>query len=308
MAPEESLASANAKATKIDTNVVLNRLAIAMAKREALISSWENSSSRKPPKTQEELDAEDALIFRQQPPRLGVGAPLPAEYLVGEAERSNKSLRARFFPSKGLKASKARDAEEKAASAKRAQMEESSDEEGGRSSLGRAKKLNSHRNVNPVKQTKKRLSDSDADDEGVSHSGKAKKQRTDTSFEYPAKQVVGEDEMPKKRPKSSGPSNRVEEPKRRVVTDAAEKVASADAPASNQLTAKERKKLKKTQNDVHPVESKHQISTKSDTASSKAIKEKIQMSGKELEKLEKRERKKLKKLEKLKAQRAAKGD
>ncbi|KAI9048070.1 hypothetical protein LZ554_007866 [Drepanopeziza brunnea f. sp. 'monogermtubi'] len=218
MAPEESLASADAKAAKIDTNVVLNRLAIAMAKREALISSWENSSSRKPQKTQEELDAEDALIFRQQPPRLGVGAPLPAEYLVGEAERSNKSLRARFFPSKGLKASKARDAEEKAASAKRAQIEESSDEEGGRSSLGRAKKLNSHRKVNAVKQTKKRLSDSDADDEGGSHSGKAKKQRTDTSSEYPAKPVGGEDEMPKKRLKSSGPSNRVEEPKRRQAT------------------------------------------------------------------------------------------
>jgi hypothetical protein len=69
---------------------------------------------------------------------------------VSDAERNNKSLRAKFFPVKGLKASKARDAEEKAASAKRAAREEDSDEEQGRSGLGRAKKFKTKPKTIPV--------------------------------------------------------------------------------------------------------------------------------------------------------------
>jgi hypothetical protein len=140
MAPDEDAKSA--KVSKEDFDVISNRIAVALAKREALIKSWTASSSRErpPEKTEAELEAEDAALFRNEPPYLGVGAPIPSHFLVSEAERSNKSLRAKLLPSKTLKASKARDAEEKAASAKRGLKDESSDEEQGRSGLGRAKK------------------------------------------------------------------------------------------------------------------------------------------------------------------------
>ncbi|KAF8864425.1 hypothetical protein BDZ45DRAFT_37588 [Acephala macrosclerotiorum] len=146
--------SKTAKQAKEDFAVISNRLAVAFAKRESLIKSWTASSSRPQPptKTEEELEAEDAILFRNQPQYLGVGAPIPSHFLVSEADRNNKSLRAKFFPTKGLKASKARDAEEKAASAKRGLKEESSDEEEGRSGLGRAKKLKMTRKTEPVRK------------------------------------------------------------------------------------------------------------------------------------------------------------
>jgi hypothetical protein len=135
-------ASASTQATKAELDVISNRVAIALAKREKLIKSWTTSSARerRPEKTQEELDADDAALFRVEPPHLGVGAPVPSHFLISDAEQNHKSLRQKFFPTKGLKASKQRDAEEKAASAKRGLKEESSDDEGGRSSLGKAKK------------------------------------------------------------------------------------------------------------------------------------------------------------------------
>jgi hypothetical protein len=132
----------SAKITQEEFDVLQNRIQAAIAKREALVKSWTASSSRKEPrKTDEQLDAEDASLFRNEPPYLGVGAPIPSHFLVSDAERNNKSLRAKFFPIKGLKGSKTRESEEKAASAKRAMNDQSSDEEGGRSSLGKAKKV-----------------------------------------------------------------------------------------------------------------------------------------------------------------------
>jgi hypothetical protein len=140
MSLEDSTKSISTSKEELD--VISNRIAIALAKREKLVKSWTALSTRpkEPEKTQEELDAEDAALFRSQPPYLGVGAPIPSHFLVSDAERNNKSLRAKFFPTKGLKGSKSRDEEEKAASAKRGLIEESSDEEGGRSSVGKAKK------------------------------------------------------------------------------------------------------------------------------------------------------------------------
>jgi hypothetical protein len=143
------------KVSKEEFDIISNRLAVALAKRESLIKSWTASSSRKESsKTQEQLDAEDAALFRNQPAYLGVGAPIPAHFLVSDADQNNKSLRAKFFPSKGLKASKARDAEEKAASAKRALQDVDSDEEPGRSALGRAKKLKSKPRIAPIVKDK----------------------------------------------------------------------------------------------------------------------------------------------------------
>lgn len=152
MALEDSTKSISTSKEELD--VISNRIAIALAKREKLIKSWTALSARpkEPEKTQEELDAEDAALFRKQPPYLGVGSPIPSHFLVSDAERNNKSLRAKFFLAKGLKGSKSRD-EEKAASAKRGLIDESSDEEGGRSSVGKAKKRKTTADL-PSKETK----------------------------------------------------------------------------------------------------------------------------------------------------------
>jgi len=163
-------ASKSAKASKEEFDVISNRLALALAKRESIIKSWTASSSRPRPaeKTQAELEAEDAALFHNEPAHLGVGAPIPSHFLVSEAERNNKSLRAKFFPPKGLKASKARDAEEKAASMKRGLRDESSDEEEGRSGLGRAKK----QKVRPT--STKQVMGTDGDEDGQANLAKAK--------------------------------------------------------------------------------------------------------------------------------------
>jgi hypothetical protein len=132
----------------VDLDIIQNRVAVALAKRERLIKSWTASSSRPhpPPKSQEELDAEDAELFRIEPPHLGLGAPIPKEFLDGDVKRkeisSNEKLKHLILGKKGgLQASKPRDAQEKAGSAKRGLKGESSDEEEGRSGLGRAKKI-----------------------------------------------------------------------------------------------------------------------------------------------------------------------
>jgi hypothetical protein len=185
----------SAKASKEEFDLISNRLALALAKRESIIKSWTASSSRPtpPPKTQEELDAEDAILFKNEPAYLGVGAPIPSHFLVSEAERNNKSLRAKFFPTKGLKASKARDAEEKAASAKRGLKEESSDEEEGRSGLGRAKKLKTKVSPSePIKKIAKDKAPEDTEDEekGQSGLGKLKKLKTKGYTPEPVKKPV----------------------------------------------------------------------------------------------------------------------
>ena len=140
MSSDETFTSA--KISQEDFDTIQNRIQLALAKHENIVKSWTASSARKgPTKTQEQLDVEDAALFRDEPPYLGVGAPIPSHYLVSDAERNNKLLRAKFFPTKGLRGSKPGVSGEKGASAKRALKAESSDEEPGRSSLGKAKKV-----------------------------------------------------------------------------------------------------------------------------------------------------------------------
>lgn len=130
--------------SKEELDAFFARLDVARAETEAVVDSWliKAGHTIPPKKSQAQIDAEDAALFREGPPNLGLGAPIPSWWIVSEAQQNNnKSLRAKFFPTKGLKASKARDTEEKAASAKRGLTVESSDEEEGRSGLGRAKKL-----------------------------------------------------------------------------------------------------------------------------------------------------------------------
>jgi hypothetical protein len=119
---------------------------VANAQQEAKVKSLLAKGGWKyTPKTREEEDAEDADLFAPQIPNLGLGFPIPKQFLDGDVKRkdisSNDKLRQLITGKKGgFQASKPRDAQEKAGSAKRGLREESSDEEEGRSGLGKAKK------------------------------------------------------------------------------------------------------------------------------------------------------------------------
>lgn len=127
--------------------VLQARIDIAIAKREAIVKSWVDkydTSRCAPSKTKEEIEAWDAELFNPVPSNLGLGAALPKEFMNGDINRKditgNGRLRSLMLGKKGLQASKPRDSEEKASSRKRGLKSESSDEEEGRSSLGKSKK------------------------------------------------------------------------------------------------------------------------------------------------------------------------
>jgi hypothetical protein len=126
-------------AAQTEIDAISNRIQLALAAREELVRSW--TSPDIPRKTDAELDAEEALLFRPEPAHLGVGYPIAENYLIGEKERGRRGLETKFATV--LKASKKRDAEEKRESAKRGLDggQESSEEDVGRSALGRRKKL-----------------------------------------------------------------------------------------------------------------------------------------------------------------------
>ncbi|ELR01658.1 hypothetical protein VC83_00879 [Pseudogymnoascus destructans] len=124
------------------------RIDLAIAKQDAMVKSWVDkfdTSKCAPSKTKEEIEAWDAELFNPMPSNLGLGAPIPKEYLNGDINRKdisgNSKLRSLMMGKKaGLQAAKLRDAEEKASSMKRGLKEDTSDDEEGRSNLGRSKK------------------------------------------------------------------------------------------------------------------------------------------------------------------------
>jgi len=117
-----------------ELDILDNKVALALAKHDEIVNGWIKASNR-PPKPPIMTDEEIEAQISSYGPGAGGGTTTK-----NPAELGNKLLRAKFIPSKTLKASKARDADEKAASAKRGLTVESSDEEEGRSSLGKAKK------------------------------------------------------------------------------------------------------------------------------------------------------------------------
>lgn len=139
---------------KLDVDAFFNRIDLIMAEKEALVRSWTAQSKTIWPivrKTAAELKAEEDEMFRPQPPYLGVGCPIPEGYQAEDEEDTKFTARAKF--GMGLQASKRRDAEEKAESAKRAARDESSEIEGGRSSLGKKKKKNKKRKITSTEES-----------------------------------------------------------------------------------------------------------------------------------------------------------
>lgn len=121
-----------------ELNILDNKVAIALARHDEIVNGWMKASNR-PPKppviTDEEIEAQ--ILVNSG---VSAGGETSTKSRKHSTALGTKSLHAKLLPSKTLKASKARNAEEKAASARRGLRDQSSDEEEGRSGLGRAKR------------------------------------------------------------------------------------------------------------------------------------------------------------------------
>jgi hypothetical protein len=176
-----------------ELDVIDNKVSMALARHEEIVKGWMKASNitPKPPvKTEDEIEAQ---IIGNSGGGINSSRSLKAPVGLGD-----KSLHARLLPSKTLKASKRRDAEEKAASAKRALKEESSDEEEGRSGLGKAKKPKSKPRIpEPVKPVHVKHEDRDLGGR-LSANGDSKKVQNDINGS-PAQDGTSTLEQSKKR-------------------------------------------------------------------------------------------------------------
>ncbi|KAL9614888.1 MAG: hypothetical protein Q9167_000630 [Letrouitia subvulpina] len=149
-----------------EVDIILNRANVALAKSQRLVASWlppRSEEELKKAKSEEELDREEQEIFKPAPESLGLGAKIPENIKDGDVQRqklsANDELRrqllGRDFLKMQAKVKGGRDGMGRvvpgsgplmARSAprpepvKRPIQEESEEDEGGRSLLGKASK------------------------------------------------------------------------------------------------------------------------------------------------------------------------
>ncbi|RKF82343.1 hypothetical protein GcM1_172004 [Golovinomyces cichoracearum] len=149
MIPEDTTRPKNSSREKYD--VISNKIGVLLSQRESLVRSW---YSVPPARKQEEFDADDAVLLCNQPGHSGIGASIPSNFFISEAERSKKTLRSKLLESKNLVARKTKDTDDKVTPLKKISRDDSSDEELGRSSLGRSKKQKLSRSAEQSMQDK----------------------------------------------------------------------------------------------------------------------------------------------------------
>ncbi|KAJ5632258.1 hypothetical protein N7490_008597 [Penicillium lividum] len=139
--------------SKAESDVILNRANVALARSQRLVASWlpaQTETELANTKSEEELQKEEDEIFTAVPETLGVGAPLPEKAADGSWNRtelsSNDKLRKqllgknydRFMKAEAEKKASAKESAAAAQAAKMAQaakanqQDESDDEEEGR--------------------------------------------------------------------------------------------------------------------------------------------------------------------------------
>ncbi|KAJ5892934.1 hypothetical protein N7504_009625 [Penicillium tannophilum] len=176
--------------SKTESDVILNRANVALARSQRLVASWLPAQTEEElanVKSEEELQREEDEIFTAVPETLGVGAPLPEKAADGSWNRtelsSNDKLRKqllgknydRFMKAEAERKAAAKasttaaQAAKTAAAAANKQDEESDDDEEGRfASIGRNK-----RKAAPVKPKAKVMEeDKDPQEDGQEPSAK----------------------------------------------------------------------------------------------------------------------------------------
>jgi hypothetical protein len=128
-----------------DADALIAEIRGHFARSRETVFSWNSMrGAKRVDLTAEEAWKQNSDLLNQPPPHLGLGAPVPKDHINGDSKRrefrSNDNLRRIMTGNKNaLAGSKARDPQEKAKSAKRIH-EESSSDEGGRSTVGKSKK------------------------------------------------------------------------------------------------------------------------------------------------------------------------
>ncbi|KAJ6018045.1 Protein of unknown function DUF3245 [Penicillium sp. IBT 35674x] len=176
--------------SKTESDVILNRANVALARSQRLVASWLPAQTEEElanVKSEEELQREEDEIFTAVPETLGVGAPLPEKAADGSWNRtelsSNDKLRKqllgknydRFMKAEAERKAAAKastaaaQAAKTAATAANKQDEESDDDEEGRfASIGRNK-----RKAAPIKTKAKVVEeDKDSQEDGQEPSAK----------------------------------------------------------------------------------------------------------------------------------------
>ncbi|KAJ5108801.1 hypothetical protein N7456_005476 [Penicillium angulare] len=143
--------------SKTESDVILNRANVALARSQRLVSSWlptQTDDELSNLKSEEELQREEDEIFTAVPETLGIGAPLPEKAADGSWNRtelsSNDKLRKqllgknydRFMKAQAENKAQAKVAISAPQAAKPVAVEESSDdeEEGRTTSIGLRRK------------------------------------------------------------------------------------------------------------------------------------------------------------------------
>ncbi|KAL7276929.1 hypothetical protein RUND412_000073 [Rhizina undulata] len=174
--------SANPPTKDSSGDVIQARISVSIAQARRLVSSW------LPPPTPEEILAtrsdeqlakEDEEMFKPMPPRLGLGAPIPKDFLDGDSKTSkeftsNDKLKRKLMGRKAAatsdkaKFSVAAHCLSKPMPRTNATGEESSDEDEGRSSLGKSKR----RKVKAEEQADEQADENETSDQGAFVSSK----------------------------------------------------------------------------------------------------------------------------------------
>ncbi|TQS34006.1 hypothetical protein Golomagni_05631 [Golovinomyces magnicellulatus] len=113
-----------------DYDVISNKIGVLLSQRESLVRSW---YSTPPAKIEEGFDDDDAVLFCNQPGHFGIGVSIPSNFLL---------LRSKILVARNTK-----DTNNKVTPMKNISRDGSSDEELGRSSLGRLKKQTQSRSA-----------------------------------------------------------------------------------------------------------------------------------------------------------------
>ncbi|KAM5451734.1 hypothetical protein MaudCBS49596_003561 [Microsporum audouinii] len=141
-------------ASTSEADVIFNRANVALARSQRLIASWlppKTADETANAKSEEELEREEDEIFTAVPEKLGLGAPIPQKEADGSIKRtelsSNDKLRKQLLGKNFQKAeaAKSKNARPRIKPAgpipgRGNEIVEDSDEEDGRSSLGKGKR------------------------------------------------------------------------------------------------------------------------------------------------------------------------
>ncbi|KAI9828939.1 MAG: hypothetical protein M1819_006438 [Sarea resinae] len=152
-----------------EADIVFNRANVALAKSQRLIASWlppPTPDELARARSEEDLEREDRDTFAPVPQQLGLGAPLPKEFVEGDSNRrelsSNDKLRRKLLGKRSLNP----------------QLKPG----GLQNSVGAHRPVTKAANTDPVRRDDDDDDDDDDEEAGRSSLGKSKRRKVETDL------------------------------------------------------------------------------------------------------------------------------